>query len=95
MTKQGQWVVFSPSEGFAYQPQSKRMVKFDNTPTGWDLTVELEAPNEANKRIEEYAQVQQADRNVEQEGRTPSGTPDFICKMIAGNAHPFGRPGNP
>ena len=95
MTNKGQWVVFGPPGGFCYQPKLKRLVNFDNTPTGWDLTVELEAPAEANRRLEEYVEVKEAERTIDMVAETPVGMPDFIRKMISGGDHPFGRQAQP
>ena len=56
----GQWVVFGPGVGFAYHPGQDRKVEFESTPTGWDLTVDLSAPDEANKQIAEKLQALEA-----------------------------------
>ena len=44
MTAQGQWVFFGPDRAFAYKIETGRVIPFEPTPTGWNLTMELEAP---------------------------------------------------
>eukprot|EP00973_Karenia_brevis_P008876 1202188-Karenia_brevis.AAC.1 len=54
MTDHGNWVVFGPGRvGFAWHEESKRKIDFDKVPGGWDMTVELEPPQSANKKIRE------------------------------------------
>ena len=53
MTAQGQWVCFGPDRALAYKIDTGRVIPFESTPTGWNLTVELEAPENANKKLQE------------------------------------------
>ena len=46
MTQQGQWVCSGPASAFVYKIETGRVIKFN----GWNLTVELEAPNDANSK---------------------------------------------
>ena len=48
MTQQGQGVCFGPDRAFAYKIETGRVIP--STPNGWNLTVELEAPNGANSK---------------------------------------------
>ena len=50
---QGQWVIFGPHTAFSWRPDTQKRVDFTSTETGWDLTVELEPPNAANKYLQE------------------------------------------
>ena len=43
MTAQGQWVCFGPDRAFAYKIETGRVIQFESTPTGWNLTMEPEA----------------------------------------------------
>ena len=52
MTQQGQWVSFGPGGAFAYTIDTGRVIPFESTPNGWNLTVELEAPNDANNKLQ-------------------------------------------
>ena len=53
MTAQGQWVCFGPDRAFAYKIETGRVIFFESTPTGWNSTMELEAPENANKKLQE------------------------------------------
>ena len=53
MTQQGQWVCFGPDRSFPYKIETGRVIPFEGTPNGWNLTVELEAPNGANRKLQE------------------------------------------
>ena len=50
MTQPGQWVCFGPSRAFAYKMETGRVTLFSSTPDGCNLTVKLEAPNDANSK---------------------------------------------
>ena len=50
MTQQGQWVCFGPDDAFAYKVETGRVIPFESTPNGCNLTAELEAPNDANSK---------------------------------------------
>ena len=51
MTQQGQWSCFGPDRAFAYQIDTGRVIPFESTSNGWNLTVELEAPDDANSKV--------------------------------------------
>ena len=42
MTQEGQWFCFGPDRAFAYSIETGRVVPFESTPYGWNLTVGLE-----------------------------------------------------
>ena len=50
MTQQGQWVCFGPDRAFAYKIETGRVIPFESTPNGWNVTAELQAPNDANNK---------------------------------------------
>ena len=98
MTKQGpheQWVIFGPDCGFAYRSDFDRKVDFDCTETGWDLTVEIEPPNEAGKQLQEKSLVlNQLSSSQKASCQLPDSVPDQIRQMICQPCvDPFGQQG--
>ncbi len=79
MTQKGNWVVFGPKSGFAYHQETQRKVDFTNTPTGWNLTAELEAPEDGNAKLQEVIR-----RNMQQatEPGLPKDLPTHIRRMM-------------
>ena len=69
MTEQGQWVCFGPDRAFAYEIDTGRVVPFENTASGWNLTVELEAPSDANEKLRTVMEVAASERRADQRGR--------------------------
>ena len=57
MTQQGQWVCCGPDRAFACNIAAGRVISFGNTPNGWNLTVELEAPGDANRKLQEVMDI--------------------------------------
>ena len=57
MTAQGQWVCFGPDRAFAYKIETGNVMPFESIPTGWNLTMELEAPENANKKLQEATET--------------------------------------
>ena len=53
MTQQGLWVCFGPDRAFAYKIEICRVTPFESTPNGWNLSVKLRAPNDANSKLQE------------------------------------------
>jgi hypothetical protein len=86
MTQQGQWVCFGPDRAFAYKIDTGRIIPFEPTPTGWNLTVELEAPNEANKKVNEVMEMRASEQRVDEQRSTlaPEELPSRIKQMIQG-----------
>ena len=57
MTQQRQCVCFGPDRAFAHKMETRRVTSFESTPNGWILTVELEAPNDANNKLQEIMDI--------------------------------------
>ena len=69
MTQQGQWVCFGLDRAFLY-----RGLPFESTPNGWTFAVELEAPNDANNKLQEIMDIMITEKRLEQtENRTHEG----------------------
>ena len=66
MNDQNQWVVFGPRNvGFAYHPGERRRADFKRDSHGWNLTLELEAPETANRKILEHLRTRTAEKMME------------------------------
>ena len=61
-TQQGQWVCFGADRAFAYKIETGRVKSFASTPTGWNLTVEHEAPNDVNSKLREVVDIMTTER---------------------------------
>ena len=99
MTEQGQWVCFGPDRAFAYKIETGRVIPFEPTATGWNLTMELEAPENANKKLQEVMDTKTAEKRMEPQGSGSNsfgGLPDRVRELIEGSApvHPFGWQGS-
>ena len=57
MAQQGQWVCFGLHRAFAYKIEKNRVIPFESTPNEWNLTVELEAPPDANSKLQEVMDI--------------------------------------
>ena len=94
MTQQGQWVCFGPDRTFAYKIETGRILPFESTPNGWNLTVELEAPKDVNSKLQEVMDVMMAEKRMEQTEKIEHvrGLPHAIRQMLTGTqkTHPFG-----
>ena len=102
MNKRGNWVCFGPErQGFAFNPKTGRRIDFKPTGGGWDVTLNLEVPNHANKVVQqslretkskrELAEAsQQSVAGLEQEAQqqNPHGS---LIKILGCN--PFDRRG--
>ena len=55
MVKMGHTVVFDESRSFAYHKETGEEIEFERTATGWDLELEIEAPDKANEVAKQYA----------------------------------------
>ena len=62
---QGQWVCFWPDHAFAYKIENGRVIPFESTPNGWNLTVELKAPNDANSKLQEVMDIMMEEKRRE------------------------------
>ena len=58
--------LFQPGRAVAYKIDIGRGIPFDSTPNGWNLTVELEAPNEANSKLQEVMDIMMTEKRLEQ-----------------------------
>ena len=57
ITDCGRWACFGPKrQGFSLDPRTGQKIEFTPTPGGWDLTMELEPPERANKILNEAIQ---------------------------------------
>ena len=100
MTQQGQWVCFGPDRAFAYNIETGRVIPFESTPNGGNLTVELEAPNDAHSKLQEVMDIMMTDRRLEQTEKIEHmrGPPHAIKPMLTGrkdvsSLQPFGWQG--
>ena len=100
MTQQGQWVCFGPDRTFASKIETGRVIPFESRPNGWNLTVELEAPNDANSKFQEIMDIMMTEKLLEQTEKTKHmrGLPDVIKLMLTGrkdvsSLQPFGWKG--
>ena len=66
MAQQGQWVCVGLDRAFAYKIFAGRVVPFESTPNGWNLTVELEAPTDANNELQEVMDIMMTEKRSEQ-----------------------------
>ena len=94
MTAQGQWVCFGPDRAFAYKIETGRVIPFESTPTGWNLTMELEAPENANKKLQEAMDTKIAELRTESQNPL-SSLPTRVKELMGESTpiHPFGRQG--
>ena len=86
MTQQGQWVCVWPDSAFAHKIEIGRVIPFENTPDGWYLTVELEAPDDANRKLQEIMDTMMAEKRVEQMEKFAhlKGLPQVVKQMMTG-----------
>ena len=86
MTEQGQWVCFGPDKAFAYKIDTGRVIPSEPMPTGWDLMLELEAPNDANNMLNTMMEVAASERRVNRGLATAAATglPAKVAQLISG-----------
>ena len=93
MTRGGQWVGFGPDRAFAYTTDTGRVIPFESTPNEWNLTVELEAPNDANTKLQEVRDIMMTEKRSEQIEKIEHGVglPQVIKQMLTvpQKTHPF------
>ena len=99
MTAQGQWVCFGPDRAFAYKIETGRVIPFKPTPTGWNLTMELEALENANRKLQQVMDTKIAEMRTgsQSPGLNPlGGLPTRVRELIEESAplHPFGWQGS-
>ena len=66
MTQQGQRVFFGPGRAFAYKIETVRVIPIESTPNGWNFTAGLEAPNDANSKLQEVMDIMMTEQRLEQ-----------------------------
>ena len=74
--------------------ETGRVIPIESTPKGWNLTVEIEAPNDANSKFHEVMDIMMTEKRLEQTEKTEHmrGLPHAIKQMLTGpqKKHPFG-----
>ena len=77
-----------------------RVIPFETTPNGWNLTVEFEAPNDANSKLQEVMDIMITEKRFEQTEKIEHmrGLPHAIKQMLTGRKdvsflQPFGWQG--
>ena len=100
MAQQGQWVCFGPDRAFATKMETGRVIPIESTPTGWNLTVELEAPNHANGKLQEVMDIMMTEKRLERTEKIDHlrGLLHAIRQMLTGrkdvsSSQPFGWQG--
>ena len=100
MAQQGHCVCFGPDRAFAYKKKTGRVIPFESSPNGWNLTVELEAPNDANSKLQEIMDITMTEKHLEQTEKLEHtrGLPHAIKQMLTGrkdvsSLEPFGWQG--
>ena len=93
MTQQGQWVCFGSDRAFAYRIETGRVLPFESTPNGWNLTFELEALDDANSKLQEVMDIMMTEKHLEQTEKFEHMKEllQVITKMLTGTqkTHPF------
>ena len=66
--------------------QNGRVIPFESTPNGWNLTVELQAPIEANSKVQEILDIMMTGKRLEQTEKIEHarGLPRVIKQMLIG-----------
>ena len=82
MTQQGQWSCFGPDRAFAYQIDTGRVIPFESTPNGRNLTVALEGPDDANSKFQEVMDIMMTEQT--EKVQLMSGLPYAIKQMLTG-----------
>ena len=91
MTQQGHWGCFGSDRAFAYQIEIGRVIPLESTPNGWNLTVELKAPNDANSNFQEVMDKMMTEKGLEQTEKIKHmrGLPHAIEQMLTGRKDVF------
>ena len=96
MTQQGQRVCFEPDRAFANKMHTGSVILCESTPA-WNLTVKLEAPNDANRKLREVMAITHTEQLLEQTQKVKrmSASPLVIKQMMTGpqKTHFFGVAG--
>ena len=91
MTREGQWVCFGPDRAFAYKIETGRVIPFESTPNVLKLTVELEAPNNANNKSQEIMDIMMTKKRLDHTEKIEhmKGVPDVIKQMLTARKDVF------
>ena len=72
MTDGGRWVCSGPQrQGFRFDPRTGQKIEFTPALGGWDLTMKLEPPERADKRLNKAIQ------EISAKKRAAAGTRDY------------------
>ena len=71
MTQQRQWECFGFDRAFACNRETGRVIPFESTLNGWNLAIELEAPNDANSKLQEVMDIMITKKRTEQTEKMP------------------------
>ena len=94
MTDCGRWVCFGPQrQGFSFDPGTGQKIEFTPTPGGWDLTMKLEPPERANKRMNKAIQEISAKRRAASIAKDYGAVTDTDGLVRIMGCDPFRRPG--
>ena len=91
MTQQGQLVCFGTERAFANKMETGKVIPFEGTPKGWNFTVELEAPNNANNKLQEVMDIMMTEKRLEQTGKIEHmrGLSQVLKQMLTGRKDVF------
>ena len=93
MTDCGRWVCFGPLlQGFSYDPRTGQQIDFTPTPGGWDLTMTLEPPERAIKKLNKAIQEISAKKRAAAEARNNGAITDTKRLVRIMGCDPFRRP---
>ena len=75
-----------PDRAFAYTIDTGRVIPSESTPNGWNLTVELVAPNDANSKLQEVMDSMMTEKRLEETEKSEHmrGLPRAIKQMLTG-----------
>ena len=81
-----QWVCFGPGRAFTYKMETGRVIPFESTPNGRNLTLELEAPNDANIKLQEIMDIMMTGKRLEQTEKIEhmGALPHVFKQMLTG-----------
>ena len=88
------WVCFGPDRAFAYKNETGRVIPFEPTPTGWNLTMELEGAGKRQQEDSGAMDTKIAEMRIE--SQIPlSSLPNRVLELMkeSNPIHPFGRQG--
>ena len=92
MTRTGGWFFGPNNVCFAYAPGQRRRTDFKRDARGWNLILELEAPEVANQKVFEHLRTRTAEETLEPMGRNakelfqdiPTEVPKELTALLTG-----------